>query len=58
VERNGLGRREKQPEKNREKGEQARKGRRKNINFLKLVIIVLDNSPGSYVEKALLLTLF
>jgi len=49
MERNGLGRREKRPEKlretgettvkNREKGEPARKGRRENIIFLNLVII-------------------
>ena len=53
-ERNGLGRREKRPEKiretgettlkNREKGEPAWKGRRENIIFLKLVIIFLDIS--------------
>jgi len=53
-ERNGLGRREKRPEKiretgettlkNREKGEPAWKGRRGNIIFLKLVIIFSDIS--------------
>jgi len=52
VERNGLGRRENWPEKiretgettleNKEKGQPARKGRRENIIFLKLVIIFLD----------------